>query len=132
MMSRRHLAIIVSGCLILVVILVVTLTSLNDHTPAHADTNASPSYDWHTCNPTEVATFTNRIHVHCSVGVGDIDFFAAPTNSEHVDRYLSIIMFAIERNTELFVAYDISDLSGSSFGCRNDDCRAIHGLIAPK
>ncbi len=81
----------------------------------------------HTCTPTEVATFPERLHVRCSTAAGGgIVFFAVPTtNHEHAARILSSLLSAHMARRTLVIGYDTTDTSGTAFGCAQNDCRRL-------
>jgi hypothetical protein len=83
-----------------------------------------------TCNPIDVADFPGkRIHVRCSPGDGAISWFALGTSNEaEASRVLSIAATAFAAKKTLTIWYDPADLSGSSLGCLNSDCRKIRGI----
>jgi len=81
---------------------------------------------WHTCKPTDVATYAERIHVRCDTKAGNIAFFALPTaNSAHAGRVLSVLLVALVESRSIRIEYDPNDTSGTSFGCLASDCRRL-------
>ena len=102
---------------------------------ASADTQTAPSLigqtspegeTWIACVPIGVANFHNRVHVQCAAPVGNISYFAAPTNNPaHVARVLSTISAAQVAGRTLDILYDPDDTSGTSVGCLAADCRLI-------
>ena len=82
-----------------------------------------------TCNPVDVAVFSNRIHVRCSPGDGSIQFFALGTsNTGHTNRTLSMLSTAFIAQKKLAILYDPADVSGASIGCQTKDCRLMIGV----
>lgn len=90
---------------------------------------ASPSAaaTWYTCVPSNVAAFSQRIHVRCSASVGPgIWYFAVPTsNAAHAARMLSLLSTAHVAGRTLYIWSDPDDTSGASIGCQTNDCRLI-------
>lgn len=87
----------------------------------------------HTCTPTGIGVFSNRIHVRCSTGGAPsaaITYFAYCTASDSAlaARYLSTMTAAKATGKNLVVYYDSTNLSGSSCGCSTGDCRVFTGL----
>jgi hypothetical protein len=95
-----------------------------------ADPNA-PTAEWYTCTSVGVAAYAERIHVECSVAApGGIRFFALSTaNSSNAARILSVLSMAHVTGKPLEILYDPTDLSGTAFGCQEDDCRVIQSAI---
>jgi hypothetical protein len=87
----------------------------------------------HTCTPTGIGVFANRIHVRCSTG-GEpgaaIVYFAYCTAQDAAlsARFLSTITAAKATGKNLVLFYDQADLSGTSCSCSNPDCRLFQGL----
>jgi hypothetical protein len=82
-----------------------------------------------TCTPTQVATFTKRIHLACSPADGAIVFFALGVSDQNkANRVLSIASTAVVLKKTIQIVYDPNDLSGENFGCLNKDCRLIIGI----
>jgi hypothetical protein len=87
----------------------------------------------HTCTPTGVGVFSNRIHVRCSTGGAPgaaITYFAFCTQNDSAlsARYLSTMTAAKATGKNLVMFYDQNDLSGTNCGCGTGDCRVITGL----
>ncbi len=79
-----------------------------------------------TCNPENVATYTSRVHIKCTVADNGIQYFAAPTsNSKHAARVLSLLLTAQAAGKQVSVLYDTADTSGAAYGCELSDCRPI-------
>jgi len=103
-------------------------TAKNIEPPASAETPA-PAETFATCNPVEVMTYTNRVHVKCSAAIGGIRFFAVSTaDSQNASRILSVLSTALVAGRTLNILYDPADLSGVSFGCQTNNCRTIRAV----
>jgi hypothetical protein len=88
---------------------------------------ASPT--WISCTPVQSMAYSSRIHVKCSASVGGIYYFAASTsNADNAARMLSTINAGLVSGRTLSILYDPADLSGSSIGCSNSDCRLIQAV----
>jgi hypothetical protein len=81
----------------------------------------------HTCDISNIAVLSNRIHVRCKAGAGSIFYFAMPTTSSNVDRVLSLLLTAETANKLLSINYD-PQANGTSFGCLSSDCRPINWI----
>ena len=89
--------------------------------PVHANT-----VKWYSCNPENVATYTSRVHIKCTVADNGIQYFAAPTsNSKHAARVLSLLLTAQAAGKQVSVLYDTTDTSGAAYGCELSNCRPI-------
>ncbi|NVJ02080.1 hypothetical protein HV824_28715 [Myxococcus sp. AM009] len=89
-------------------------------TPALADSAS--------CVPTNVAVFSNRIHVKCAASVaGGIWFFAlASSDTAFMNRTLTLLTTALASGRTLAVDYNPSSTAGTSVGCLSSDCRLIN------
>ena len=69
----------------------------------------------------------NRIDVKCKETFDNgIRFFAVSTSkADFADNVLSVLNSAILARRTVRIRYDPKDLSGSSFGCNNNDCRRL-------
>ena len=83
------------------------------------------------CSPTEVAVFSNRIHVRCAPIEGqgwtkDIPFYAMPLspNSKQLEYTLHLLAAAKAADKSLRVWVDRDDYQ-SVPGCRGGDCRRL-------
>ena len=82
------------------------------------------------CTPDYVAVFTNRVHVHCTVASGSIQWFAAcstGSGSAYASRVLSIFTTAKVTAKNVRLYYDPADTSGTACGCGSTDCRVVWG-----
>ena len=102
-------------------------TTILQSDPVNVDTAK-----WYTtCNPENVATYTTRVHIKCTVADNGIQFFAAPTsNSKHAARVLSLLLTAQAAGKQVSVLYDPADTSGTAYGCLEVDCRPILAVDA--
>lgn len=78
------------------------------------------------CDPENVAVFTNRVHVECTAPIQgtNISFLAQSTaERDHANRLLTTFLTAQALGTQLFVRFDLDDMSGAAFGCLVNDCR---------
>lgn len=88
---------------------------------------ASPT--WTSCTPVNSMSYANRVHVKCSAAVSGISYFAvSSSNADTANRAMSTINAAMVSGRNLNVLYDPADLSGSSIGCSNSDCRLIQAI----
>ncbi|MBI4510179.1 MAG: hypothetical protein HY698_11135 [Deltaproteobacteria bacterium] len=91
--------------------------------------SASAAATWIQCTPQESMTYANRVHVKCATAVSGIRYFAVSTsNSSFAARVLSTVNSAVVAGRGLWVLYDPADLSGSSIGCQNSDCRLLQAV----
>lgn len=98
--------------------------------PGPADLSAQADFlkaqQWVTCTPENVAVYSSRIHVKCTVPIAGIQWFALSTqNSSHAARILSILTAAHVTGRDLSILYDPADTSGTAIGCQANDCRLI-------
>ncbi|MEB2345104.1 MAG: hypothetical protein OZ948_10195 [Deltaproteobacteria bacterium] len=91
---------------------------------------ARAALEWVSCDPIDVATFENRIHVRCSASVGGgIFYFARPvTDGAETQRYLSTLLAAQVAGRTLSILTDLADTSGAAFGCGASDCRRFEAV----
>jgi hypothetical protein len=82
------------------------------------------------CTVSEIANFSNRVHIRCVNSVRDpatganIFFFAVPTsNTALAQRVITLGGAALTSNRRLFIQFTDGDLSGTPFGCLSGDCR---------
>ncbi len=114
-------------------LLIVFVLALTVERPAEASSTvdsssvASPSAEiWVSCVPIQVVAYVSRIHVQCQTAIGGVSYFALSTsNTANVARILSVLTTAQVAGRTLSILYDPADLSGSSIGCQNADCRLI-------
>lgn len=84
---------------------------------------------WYRCTPANVASYTTRIHVKCTVATGGIQYFAYPTrDTANASRFLSLLSTAAVAGRQVDVLYDPADTSGAAYGCGVGDCRPILGV----
>ena len=83
-----------------------------------------------TCTPINAGVYSNRVHVKCQESFSGIMYFAVPaSNTNMANRVLDVITSAITAGKKVAVQYTPSNLSGSTFGCLNSDCRVIDGIF---
>jgi hypothetical protein len=81
------------------------------------------------CTPSGVANFSNRMHVRCAQSFSGVFFFAyRASDTAGAARYTSIATSALIAGRTVRIFYDPADLTGSSIGCLNQDCRLLRGL----
>jgi hypothetical protein len=86
-----------------------------------------------TCNPVNVASFGNRVHVKCAPGAGAIVFFAVSTSNPGVaQRFTDIAVAAVVHNKSLLIQFDPTTTTGPSFGCALDNCRPAASIFINK
>lgn len=88
------------------------------------------------CTVMDVGVFIQRVHVRCTnaqtVGGNTISWWAYPSSdSANASRFLSVFETAKATGSTVTLYYDGTDLSGSTFGCGNSDCRRIWGATTP-
>lgn len=84
---------------------------------------------WYRCTPANVAVFTSRIHVKCTVATGGIQYFAYPArDTANASRFLSLLGTAAVGGKQVDILYDTADTSGAAYGCAASDCRPILGV----
>jgi hypothetical protein len=87
------------------------------------------------CQPVEVATLENRIHVRCAAATpGGITFFAIGTkrNADETAfalRSLSLASTAMVSGRGLSIRFDAGSTAGAQIGCLASDCRLIEMII---
>jgi hypothetical protein len=114
---------------LVVVTLIVIAGLLAASLPAQAGAPAAPSV-FYQCTPDNVAAFTNRVHVHCTVPYnGAIYWFAfcSTKDSATASRMLSVFTTAKALNGHIGLYFDPNDTSGTSCGCGSGDCRVVTG-----
>ena len=81
------------------------------------------------CTPSYIGTFSNRVHVLCTVAApGGIYYFAAPaSDSKYAARVLSIMLTAKALGKNLQIYYDTNG-NGAAYGCQTNDCRPINAI----
>jgi hypothetical protein len=86
------------------------------------------------CNPVNVATFSNRVHVRCNPGSGAIVFFAVSSaNAAAAQRFQDLAVAALVNNKTLFIQFNAADTTtGPAFGCLSSDCRPALGTFINK
>jgi hypothetical protein len=85
------------------------------------------------CNPINVASFGNRVHVKCAPGDGAIVFFAvSATNPAVAQRFTDIAVAALVNNKSLLIQFDPANTTGPSFGCALDNCRPAASIFINK
>ncbi len=88
-----------------------------------------------TCTIQDVGVFIERVHVRCTtsvvIGANTIWWWSYPnSDSATASRFLSLFETAKATGTTVTVFYDPNDLTGSTFGCYNSDCRRIWGATS--
>jgi hypothetical protein len=98
---------------------------------SYSDAQLQPNFQFVDCVPVQVAVFTDRAHVACQSGVGEIVYFAVSTQEVNlVTWYLTIITDAMNSRKNLRIYVDLNDVNGVLFGCGIEDCRMISGILA--
>lgn len=104
-------------------------------TPSTAAPLAEPAgVGWYQCNnPSQVAVFSNRVHVYCastSPAISGVYWFAAPASPDanFASRAMSLFQSAVLTTQPLLLYLDPSDTTGSAFGCGSGDCRRVYGV----
>ena len=84
---------------------------------------------WISCTPVQSMSYSSRVHVKCSAAVSGISYFALSTsNADTAARAMTTINAAMVSGRGLSALYDPADLTGSSIGCANSDCRLIQAI----
>ncbi|HET7437339.1 MAG TPA: hypothetical protein VFN10_21720 [Thermoanaerobaculia bacterium] len=108
------------------VIFALVVISLVAFAPAAHATNF-------TCNPINVASFANRVHVQCGPGAGVLVFFAVSTaNPATAQRFVEISTAALVNNKSLLIQFDPANATGPSFGCAINNCRPAASIFINK
>jgi hypothetical protein len=97
--------------------------------PAQAGSPAAPAV-FYQCTPDNVAAFTDRVHVHCTVPYNaTIQWFAFCNagDSATASRMLSVFTTAKALNGHIGLYFNPDDTSGTNCGCSSGDCRVIFG-----
>jgi hypothetical protein len=109
------------------IVAALLLLGLPAQQPASAAPATAPT--WGSCAPTEVMTFSNRVHIRCATAVSGISFFAVGTSdAPNAARVLSILTTAQVAGRTLTILYEPNDLSGAAIGCLNSNCRLIRAV----
>ena len=77
-----------------------------------------------------VASFDNRIHVHCATSNGSIEYYAYPTSGSNgytANRMLAVGQTAFALGKGVVIFYQ-SSTSYNPPGCNTGDCRLLTGL----
>jgi len=96
--------------------------------------NASAQVIVTNCQPVEVASLENRIHVRCATATsGGIVYFAlgtkrTPDESAFALRSLSLASTALVSGRGLAIRFDASNTTGAAIGCLANDCRLIETI----
>jgi hypothetical protein len=117
-----------AGLALVVSVIVVALVGSGLRFRASTAVAAEPeAAGWYNCTPANVATYTTRIHVKCTVAApGGILYFAYPTrDTANASRFLSVLSTALVAGKQVDVLFDPADLSGTAYGCAAGDCRPI-------
>ena len=96
------------------------------------------------CNIVDVASFNNRVHIHCTREVQACEFTnkpcqqptAAPptyvaveSNSPMAATAVQIVLSAIARKTYVDIFFD-DNAGANPAGCNSNDCRRLIGVVA--
>jgi len=89
--------------------------------------------DDYLCTPTEVAVFSERIHIKCNAAYSDggkaIWFWSVATaNAQWANRVLSTATTGLVSGRKLNLSFTPGDSSGSTFNCQPKDCRKITAI----
>lgn len=85
------------------------------------------------CNPVNVTSWGERVHVQCSPAAGTILYFAVnTTNPGATQRFTEIALAAVVHNKTLAIQYDPADKSGPTFGCAVANCRPARAIVINK
>ena len=118
-----------SRAVLIAVALIAVFGVLVSSIPTRASSPAAPVV-FYQCTPDNVAAFTNRVHVHCTVAYnGTIQWFAfcSANDSATASRMLSVFTTAKALNGHIGLYFDPNDTSGTNCGCASADCRVITG-----
>jgi hypothetical protein len=86
------------------------------------DFGPSSSVQWSNCKVAQVATFADRVHVHCVTGV--YPYFASPTsNSAEATRLVTLGTAAMMGAGTLWILSDMRKQDAAAYGCALNDCR---------
>jgi hypothetical protein len=85
------------------------------------------------CTISNIAVFSNRIHVHCTTSVPStsISYFAANGDSAHAlttNRFLVLLNTAYSLGKPVYIYY-LADSASNPVGCNSGDCRAIDWIF---
>jgi hypothetical protein len=114
---------------LVVIALIVIVGLLVASTPTQAGSPDTPAV-FYQCTPDNVAAFTNRVHVHCTVAYNaSIEWFAFcnATDSATASRMLSVFTTAKALGGHIGLYFDPNDTSGTNCGCATNNCRVITG-----
>jgi hypothetical protein len=109
--------------------LLVAVLLLASSTPTQASAPAAPAA-FYQCTADNVAAFTNRVHLHCTVAYNtNIYYFAycSTNDSATASRMLSVFLAAKAVGGHIGLYFDPNDTSGTSCGCGSSDCRVVTG-----
>jgi hypothetical protein len=81
------------------------------------------------CTPLTVAEFPNRIHIHCTVAVSGISYFAVATSDpSRAAHALALFATALASGHDVRIFYDAANTNGTAIGCLAADCRLADGV----
>jgi hypothetical protein len=130
MYARKNL---IFGIIVgVIVITIASLAALATYRSTQAIEPSAPA-DVHTCTPSHVGAFADRVHVRCSnpgqPGPSIYYFaFCSSIDPALASRYLSVFTTAKVTGKNLSIYYDPADTSGTGCGCNAGDCRLIWGV----
>ncbi len=110
-----------------------TLTFLGCSIAIPAFFTAPANANYVLCTPTNVGVFPERIHIRCTQNFGGVIYFAVSTsNANFANRVLDVWKTGLTTGRQVGIDYNPSDLTGSSVGCLNQDCRIIRYTLLPR
>jgi len=95
------------------------------------------------CSVVDVATFNNRVHLHCTAPLqasdlqpgkskgtkaGGPEYYAVEVASPMASQVIQIGLAAVTANRTLGVFYD-DNAGANPAGCNTNDCRRIIGVV---
>ena len=121
-----------------VVVLACSLSALTMSSRAHAGQAVAE------CAVVDVATFDNRVHIHCQTPItacglaagggpcpdqGNVPtYVAVEANSPMASSVVQVGLVALSGNKRLTVFFD-DDTGANPAGCNQNDCRRIIGVV---
>jgi len=123
--NRRH----VRRLAVVLPVVAAVVLLLVSSTPTQASAPAAPSA-FYQCTPDNVAAFTNRVHVHCTVPYNTTIYwfaYCSTNDSATASRMLSVFTAAKALGGHIGLYFDPNNTSGTACGCGSGDCRVVTG-----
>lgn len=78
------------------------------------------------CKPTQFSVHDKkRAHIRCSNDYNGITYFAVDLNSNNKEQIFQVLKYGYIKGKEILIRFNPSDTSGSTLGCKIENCRMI-------